>query len=131
MSDAEKLTLLKADLQLLTNTQDNFLSFLLEAAAAAMNREGILDDESADYNACQIQYAAYLFRKRAASTAAATLGTGFAPAGGETAMPRFLRRMMTNILMSQKIQTSGAAAGSGSIRDIVEEIVDENAITVR
>lgn len=102
MNKAEKLAILKADLQLLTNTQDEFLGFLLDAAAAAMTREGITDDGTADYNACHISYAAYLFRKRAASTANSTLGTGFAPAGGETAMPRFLRRLMNNILLAQK-----------------------------
>lgn len=102
MNKAEKLGIVKADLQLLTNTQDTYLEFLLDAAAAAMEREGIADDNTADYNACQTQYAAYLFRKRGASTVSATLGTGFAPAGGETAMPRFLRRLMTNILISQK-----------------------------
>lgn len=102
MNKVEKLAILKADLELLTNTKNEYLSFLLDTAKAAMEREGIADDDSADYNACQTAYAAYLFRKRAASTASATLGTGFAPAGGETAMPRFLRRMMNNILMAQK-----------------------------
>lgn len=102
MNKAEKLAILKSNLQLLTNVQDNFLEFLLDAAAAAMAREGIVAEETADYNACQIDYAAYLFRKRSGSTSSPTLGTGFAPPGGETAMPRFLRRMMNNILMSQK-----------------------------
>lgn len=106
MSDTEKLAVLKADLQLLTNTQDDYLSFLLSAAKAAMTREGITDDESDDYNICQTTYAAYLYRKRAAGTNAATLGTGFAPSGGETAMPRFLRRLMNNILMAQKAGVS-------------------------
>ena len=101
MTDAEKLAILKSDLQLLTNTQDSFLSFLLEAAQAAMTREGITAEDTADYNACQIDYAAYLYRKRAGSTLGGK-GTGFAPSGGETAMPRFLRRMMNNILMAQK-----------------------------
>lgn len=103
MCETEKLTLLKSNLQLLTNTQDNYLMFLLNAAEAAMTREGITDDGSADYNACQIDYAAYLYRKREASTMSATLGTGFSPSGGETAMPRFLRYMMNNLLLSQKI----------------------------
>lgn len=103
MTDAEKLSVLKSDLQLITNTQDGYLTFLLGAAGAAMNREGITDDDSADYNACLVSYAAYLFRKRAASTSTSTLGTGFAPSGGETAIPRFLRYMLNNILMAQKI----------------------------
>ena len=106
MTDTEKLAILKSNLQLLTNTQDTFLNFLLGAAKAAMEREGITFDDTADVNACQIDYAAYLFRKRAASTVDSTSGTGFAPGGGETAMPRFLRYQLNNILMSQKI--SGA-----------------------
>ena len=103
MRDTEKLALLKSNLQLLTSVHDEFLTFLLSAAAAAMKREGIVDDDTADYNCCQIDYAAYLFRKRAASTASPTLGTGFAPNGGETAMPRFLRYSLNNLLLSQKI----------------------------
>lgn len=103
MTGAEKLAILKSDLQLLTNTQDEYLTFLLGVAGAAMKREGVSDDQSADYNACQVSYAAYLFRRRAANTSSATLGTGFAPSGGETAMPRFLRYQLNNILMAQKI----------------------------
>ncbi len=102
MTDAEKLAMLKHDLQLLTNTQDEYLRFLLGAAASAMKREGAYDDGSADYNLCQIDYAAWVYRKRAASTQSSTMGSGFAPSGGETAMPRFLRRQLNNILMAQK-----------------------------
>lgn len=101
MTKTEKLAILKSDLQLLTNTSDTFLNFLLDTAEAAMKREGITDDCTADYNACQIQYAAYLFRKRASNTSGVN---GFAPDGGETAMPRFLRYQLNNILLSQKAQ---------------------------
>ena len=100
MTAQERLTMLKFNLQMLTSANDTFLKYLLEAAEAAINREGIQDDQSADYNACVIDYAAYLFRKRAASTAGTN---GFAPGGGETAMPRFLRYQLNNILMAQKI----------------------------
>ena len=103
MTSAEKLAVLKMDLQLLTNTQDDFLEFLLGAAEAAMTREGITAEDTADYNACQVEYAAYLFRKRAASTSGAG---SFAPHGGETAMPRFLRYQLNNILLSQKARTT-------------------------
>lgn len=106
MTDAEKLAILKTNLQLLTNTQDEYLGFLLTAAGAAMEREGITLDDTADCNACQVDYAAYLFRKRAASTQSSTIGTGFAPNGGETAMPRFLRYQLNNILISQKVGDS-------------------------
>lgn len=103
MTDAEKLAILKMNLQLLTNTQDEYLGFLLTAAGAAMSREGITFDDTADCNACQVDYAAYLYRKRAASTNGAN---GFAPDGGETAMPRFLRYQLNNILFSQKVGES-------------------------
>lgn len=103
MTDAEKLAMLKTNLQLLTNTQDTYLEFLLTAAVAAMTREGITAEDTADYNACQIDYAAYLFRKRAAGTSGAG---GFAPDGGETAMPRFLRYQLNNILMAQKARAT-------------------------
>ncbi len=60
---------------------------IVTAGEAAINREGIKDDGTADYENCVIDYAAYLFRKRA---------------GTETAMPRFLRWELNNILVSQK-----------------------------
>ena len=99
MAEQTMLALLKADLQLLTNTRDDYLSFLLDTAEARMTRMGIAADDSADYTAAQIQYAAYLFRKRAAGTS----GAGdYAPDGGETAMPRFLRLALNELLLSQK-----------------------------
>ena len=100
MTAQEKLAILKSNLQMLTSANDAFLEYLLTAAEAAMSREGIIDDGTADYEACVIDYAAYLFRKRAASTEGAG---GFAPGGGETAMPRFLRYQLNNILMAQKM----------------------------
>lgn len=105
MTAQEKLTMLKYNLQMLTAANDPYLTYLLTAAEAAISREGIVDDSSADYNACVIDYAAYLFRKRAASTAGSggiTSG-GFVPNGGETAMPRFLRYQLNNLLISQKL----------------------------
>lgn len=125
MTDTEKLSVLKSDLQLLTSAQDEYLAFLLTAASAAMTREGITDDETADYNACQIDYAAYLYRKRAGNTSSSTIGTGFAPSGGETAMPRFLRYQLNNILMQQKIQTAGATTQAGTITDMIDSRIAE------
>ena len=89
MTDQQTLVLVKADLQLMTSANDVLLLHLIDAAKAAIEREGIQADGSADYDAIVVSYAAYLFRKRAAS---------------ETAMPRFLRWMMNNILVSQKIK---------------------------
>lgn len=101
MTAQEELAILKSNLQMLTSSQDNFLNYLLTAGEAAMTREGIVNDESADYYACKIDYAAYLFRKRAANTSGVN---GFAPDGGETAMPRFLRYQLNNLLFSQKLR---------------------------
>jgi len=92
MTDQQTLVLVKADLQLMTSANDVLLLHLIDAAKAAIEREGIQADGSADYDAIVVSYAAYLFRKRAAS---------------ETSMPRFLRWMMNNILVSQKIKAGG------------------------
>lgn len=93
MTDQQTLVLLKADLQLMTSANDVLLLHLIDAAKAAIEREGIQADGSADYDAIVVSYAAYLFRKRAAS---------------ETSMPRFLRWMMNNILVAQKIKAGGS-----------------------
>ena len=93
MTNEDKLKLLKQDLQMLTSSNDNFLSYLLRASETAIQREGIaLVENDMDIDMAVIQYAAYLFRKRA---------------GNETAMPRFLRWRLNNILFSQKGKTDG------------------------
>ena len=93
MTSEEKLALLKQDLQMLTSSNDDFLSSLLSASETAIQREGIaLVENDMDIDMAVIQYAAYLFRKRA---------------GNETAMPRFLRWRLNNILFSQKGKTDG------------------------
>lgn len=87
----DKLTILKADLQMLTNANDEYLKTLLELAEKEIKREGITiikDDVECDMAA--VQYAAYLFRKRAAP---------------DTSMPRYLRYMLNNMLISQKGRT--------------------------
>ena len=83
----DKLAMLKRDLQMLTNANDNFLNDLLNASDEFIKREGIKDDGSYEYAMIQVQYAAYLFRKRSSNN---------------TTMPRFLRYEMNNLLMSQK-----------------------------
>lgn len=88
MTSEEKLTLLKQDLQMLTSANDEFLTSLITTAESAIQREGItLVENDMDIDMAVVQYAAYLFRKRASS---------------ETAMPRFLRYRLNNILFSQK-----------------------------
>ena len=87
MTKEDKLALLKQDLQMLTTANDAFLSSLLDAASAAIQREGItLVANDMGIASCVIQYAAYLFRKRAST---------------DTAMPRFLRYRLNNIWISQ------------------------------
>lgn len=94
MTSEDKLVLLKQDLQMLTSANDNFLKSLILAAETAIKREGItLVDGDMDIDMAVVQYAAYLFRKRASN---------------ETAMPRFLRWRLNNILMSQKGKTNGS-----------------------
>lgn len=91
MTDVEKMTLLKQDLQRTTSANDELLAALLKQAAQAIKKEGItMDPDDIECDMLQIQYAAYLFRKRAAP---------------ETAMPRFLRYGLNNTLMSQKGKT--------------------------
>ena len=93
MTSEEKLKLLKQDLQMLTAANDDFLKSLIQTAETAIQREGIeLVENDMDIDMAVIQYAAYLFRKRA---------------GNETAMPRFLRWRLNNILFSQKGKTNG------------------------
>ena len=87
MTKEDKLALLKQDLQMLTTANDAFLSSLLDAASAAIQREGItLVENDIDIDMCVIQYAAYLFRKGAST---------------DTVMPRFLRYRLNNIWISQ------------------------------
>lgn len=89
MSTAAKLTILKQDLQLLTNANDEYLITLLDLAANAITTEGIeLIDNDVECDMAVVQYAAYLFRKRAAA---------------DTTMPRFLRWQLNNLLFRQKV----------------------------
>nr|DAU86924.1 MAG TPA: Head Tail Connector Protein [Caudoviricetes sp.] len=93
MTSDEKLALLKQDLQMLTSANDDFLKSLIAAAEMAIQREGIvLVENDMDIDMAVVQYAAYLFRKRASN---------------ETSMPRFLRWSLNNILFSQKGQGNG------------------------
>lgn len=96
MTAAERLIILKQNLQTITDSNDALLLHLLAVGEDAITREGIQNDGSADYEGCIIDYAAYLFRKRAADTAGGK--------DSQTAMPRFLRYRLNNILFSQKIR---------------------------
>lgn len=92
MDDFLKLKLLKQDLQMLSDSSDEYLSSLLSLSKMEMEREGIKfgDDDEAD--GLNIQYAAYLFRKRA---------------GNETGMPRYLRFALNNLILHQRGKENG------------------------
>lgn len=90
MDDNLKLTILKKDLQIMTNANDDYLKTLLDLSRAAIVREGIVipeKDEGIEIGMAAVHYAAFLYRKRA---------------GTDTLMPRYLRYELNNILFSQK-----------------------------
>lgn len=91
MSDAEILTLLKLQIQILTDALDTYLLQIIEARKQMIRREGILADSSAEYVQIVLMQSAYLYNKR---------DTG----EGE---PRALRYAKNNLLFSQKIQSEG------------------------
>lgn len=92
MTDSEKLVLLKQDLQRITPANDDYLKALIGEAKSAIQREGItLVENDMGIDMAVVQYAAHLFRKRASK---------------ETAIPRYLRWQLNNILMSQKGRTT-------------------------
>lgn len=92
MNETAKLAVLKQDLQMLTNANDEYLRTLLQSAASAIKEEGItLMEGDIKSDMAVIQYAAYLFRKRS---------------GQDTTMPRYLRYQLNNMLFSQKGKTT-------------------------
>ena len=64
MGRVETLILLKHDLGIHTNAHDEYLRFLLKSAKERISREGIKEEDTTEYTAIQIEYAAYLFRKK-------------------------------------------------------------------
>lgn len=99
MNENLKLTVLKQDLQSLTDANDEYLKLLLDFAKEAIIREGIKipeENEGIELGMAEVHYAAYLYRKRT---------------GTETAMPRFLRYELNNILFSQKSRNERRGGG--------------------
>lgn len=88
MSDGDLLTLLRQDLQrtVCLPGEDTYLTQLLQAAKASLERQGILEEDSADWYQVVISTAAWLYRKRI---------------NGE-AEPQFLRRMRIDLIVSQQ-----------------------------
>lgn len=95
MTDTEWLVLLKQDLQR-TGTipgEDEYLTHLLQAAQASLERQGVFQDGSADYDHLVIATAAWIYRKRIS---------------GESE-PQFLRRMRLDCIISQRMRGDGDA----------------------
>lgn len=87
MDDDFILILLKQDLQLLHNKNDDYLKILIQASQENIKREGITLDDSYSHCVVVAQYAAWLYRKRMLDT---------------SPMPRMLRYSLNNILIQQK-----------------------------
>lgn len=87
--DEEKLEILKMNLQLHTTANDQFLKALLNQAEGLMERRGIEKEDTYEYHMAQIDYAAFLFRKRA---------------NLESSIPSHLKQELRDILFSQKMK---------------------------
>lgn len=94
MKDAERLALLKIDLQLMTSAFDGYLTALLGAAREMIAREGARLTDSAEDEQLLRMYAAYLYRKRAED---------------QPDMPRMLRWALNNRIFSAKARDGDAA----------------------
>ena len=73
MTDQEKLTILKKDLQMLTNSNDDYLKILMKQAKAQIEREGVDTSDGIEEDMAVIQYA----------------------------MPRYLRLQLNNMKVSK------------------------------
>lgn len=101
----------KYDLQLTyTTMQDDYLKVLIEAAKVEIVREGVKtfspDDDYGDFNLL-VEYAAYLYRLRAATsmTADSSNNKYFATtSNNQGIMPHKLRRHLNNRIFQEKIQ---------------------------
>lgn len=95
MEIADKLRILKLDLQIATSAYDELLIQMISSAEGMISREGIvLDGKSAEDTQLVVMYAAYLYRHRRDEN---------------PAMPRSLRFALNNRLFSQK--AGGGNAG--------------------
>lgn len=88
MDEQSMLRLLRQDLQRTGSLpgEDGYLSHLLRAAKASLERQGVHQEDSEDWYATAISTAAWLYRKRIT---------------GE-AEPQFLRRMRLDLIVSQQ-----------------------------
>lgn len=94
MTDAELLTMLKADLEIISanTTKDAYLNQLIAASKKFIGTEGATLD-LADMEDCTLvtMYAAYLYRKRAEDV---------------VSMPRMLRWALNNRIFKEKVAES-------------------------
>lgn len=96
MTTGDILTVLKTDLKISTTAYDDFLTSMVEAATAAITREGITLNDSIEDGMLVEQYAAYLYRKRNEGD------TGYSNREGGSIFPRHLRWQLNNRLLSEK-----------------------------
>ncbi len=87
MTQEEKLVILKQDLTMTSTARDDYLATLLDMAEVQIANEGISLADDVEGSMLTIQYAAYLFRKRASDNCA---------------MPRFLRYSLNNLKVKQR-----------------------------
>lgn len=94
MTNAEILTLLQVDLGEMYPSQQRqaYLNQAISAAQAFITREGVTLTDSVEDGQLVEMYAAYLIRKRAE----------------DTGMPRMLRWVLNNRLLSQKASETNA-----------------------
>ena len=88
MDENALLTLLRQDLQRAVSLpgEDEYLRHLLQAAKASLERQGVREEDGADWYQTVVATAAWLYRKRIT---------------GE-AEPQFLRRMRLDLIVSQQ-----------------------------
>lgn len=87
MQDELILTMLKQDLEILHTAKDEYLINLINIAKEMIAREGITLGDDYEDQGIVMMYAAWMYRKRAAT---------------DSAMPRMIRAAMNNKLFSQK-----------------------------
>lgn len=102
MTDAELLTMTKANLQLLTTAFDTYLTQLIQVSEVEIKREGV-DLDLSDIADCNlvVMYASYLYRRRVENNENTAYWT---EANQYFDMPRMLRHALNNRLFSQKMR---------------------------
>ena len=97
--DAQVLSLLKANLQIRNNIQDDYLNHLIETAKIRIRAEGVtLGNTTEDLQLIEM-YAAYLYRRRAGNE------QGYnTEAMNPQGMPYMLRYALNNRIFSEKMR---------------------------